>query len=137
MTIEQLNSDRSELVARKNELMRKLSDIKTRLLTTLPHTQFAAFEASRLDTIKELGMLDAQLALLNAKKGKVHAEQNEANREECVPHIKALVEMRDYYQQFAADGSRSPTMRRMASEFTLKLTPIIRQIIKRSGNADA
>lgn len=42
--------------------------------------------------------------------------------------IPTLVALRDEYEAFAADATRVSSMRRMASEFTMKLTRIIREL---------
>jgi TolA-binding protein len=45
------------------------------------------------------------------------------------PIVQELVAIRQEYQNFAADGTRVASMRRMASEFVTKLNPIIKRAV--------
>lgn len=49
--------------------------------------------------------------------------------EDQAPIVAALVALRQYYQDFAADGTRVSSMRTMAADFVLKLNPIIKRAV--------
>jgi hypothetical protein len=133
---EQLHDERSKLVETKQALMSDLQGIKQKLLRTLPHGDFARMEAQRVDLVRQIQMIDGKLAVLNSKKHIASQVENAARPlENKLPCVKQLVALREKYQQFAADGSRVASMRRMASEFVLELNPIIKLMVSKKETA--
>ena len=134
-----LHEQRAKLVESKLTLSNQLSAIKQRLTVTLPRETFAQHEKQRIDLVRQIQMIDSELASLNAKKHSAAQRDDEAKIQEKaklkdkVP-VRALVELREKYQQFSADGSRVASMRRMASEFVLELNPIIKRMVSKSDD---
>ena len=58
---------------------------------------------------------------------KLNYEENEYHRAGEGFLLKEIVKLRDYYMEFSGDKTRSPTMRLLASEFSVKLTELIRR----------
>jgi hypothetical protein len=131
MTSVEIKDQRSMLVAEKSGLVDQLQEIKIQMLHTLPRSTFAALEAKRISLIRQVQALDGKLSKLNAQGHKVANDGATTKPAASPDYVRLLVELRDGYQSFGADGTRSPTMRRMASEFALELTRIIKTMITR------
>lgn len=131
--IEQIHQQRAELVEKKRVLTERLIAIKRRLEVTLPKPTYVAVRAERDSLVRDLGVIESQLTEINSKRHAANEADTKASGLQSVPHFKELVGMRDHYQEFAADPTRSPMARRMAAEFVVKLTPIIRKGINQTG----
>lgn len=132
--IEQLHQQRAELVEKKRATTERLIAIKRRLEVTLPKPTYTAVRAERDSLVHDLVMIESQLTQINANRHAAQEADTKAIGLQSVPHFKELVGMRDHYQEFAADPTRSPMARRMAAEFVVKLTPIIRKGINHTGS---
>lgn len=118
---------RISLIAKKSELHGQIARIKTLLMQRLPQRDFLKAEAARKNLALRMNAIDAEISAINLAKHIESQAENDRKKNDKIPYVKKLCELRDEYQQFAADGTRSPTMRRMAAEFVTKLNPIVRQ----------
>ena len=136
MTQIELHHKRQSILQNKAKLLGQLEDVKKQLLITLPHTDYLRVMALKSSIVTKIQTLDAELSVLKVSKHEACVKDNEDHIASKTPWIRQLIELRDKYQVFAADGTRSPTMRRMASEFTLDLTPIIRSMLGSKATLD-
>ena len=93
-------------------------------------------QQSRKKITSAIRALDAEMSALNVAICKAamieqaaRIDAKSALNESGPPLLRQIIEIRDEYQIFASDGTRSPTMRRMASELVGRLSPIIRKAI--------
>ena len=137
-SIDALKAERTELLAEKNRLTLKLAHLNDRLASTLPMEDFQKLESTRRTTVTDLMRVESRIienkpkiaALCEAEHAqRVQADAVMATNDAHKDVMGLFIEMRDNYQTFAADATRSPTMRRMASEFVSKMTPIIRKAL--------
>lgn len=131
--IEELHAQRADLVSKKAKITESIVAINQRLVVTLPHVEYARAIGMKNELVKQLQLIEGQLTAINSRRHSANLADEQAKGNANVPHVRQLVELRDSYQVFAADATRSPTMRRMASEFVVKLTPIIRQALGKRG----
>ena len=134
--IEQLHQERAELAARKAKITESIIALNQRLILTMPRPEYARVAGMKNELVKQLQVIEAQLTAINAKKHAASMSDQRDKGDGNVSHVRQLIELRDGYQAFAADGTRSPTMRRMASEFVVKLAPIIRLAISKKSDSE-
>lgn len=132
-----LSIKKAELIAEKAELAQQLAVVKSRMIETLPLHVFTAREAERRRLVAAIQKCEAEIS---AVKSKLHIACNSTPYVKETPApptvderhwLREIIDIRDGYQAFAADATRSPTMRRMASEFILTLNPIIKRGLAR------
>jgi len=131
---DELNEKRAAIVAKKNAVNDLIMAINGRLISRLSRDEYARLKTEKNELIRKMQKLETELTNINTER---HAAANNQKAEGGVsgtPIVRQIIELRNHYQDFAADGTRSPTMRRMASELVLKLNPIIRAAIsKKTG----
>lgn len=131
-TTSEIGDERAILIEQKLKLANDLQDVKQILTQTMSKSHFQMYDSKRVGITRKLQEIDGKIAMLNCKK-------SQASLKECAPKqtkdsfdtVRSLVELRNKYQQFSADGTRVASMRRMASEFILELNPIIRTLVNR------
>ena len=144
MNIQELALKRAETAARKAELQGKLMDLNHRIhgRGQLPTREYRQLMGDRHAIIQQVSELDQHLTKIRIELQKAHAQiapndlqsrgLPKALTADAVQEPKKLIitrlnEIREKYQLFSADGTRSPTMRRMASEFVIELNKVIRE----------
>ncbi len=142
-TVSDLHAKRAKLVEEKSKVTKAIMDINHYLLATIPRSEYIKATDKKHLLVRSIQDLEAQIAklnseLLSASQAEVLASKSEkaATNDKDVTIVRQIIEMRDHYQAFAADATRSPTMRRMASEFSLKLTPVIKQAMRKGVNPE-
>ena len=141
-TIEELTNQRLALIQEKQKFLSAISDINADLTHTLPRHEYheklrvkAQHVRSMTEIESRISVIKAELVALNQKadRERLAEKASDAKADEGNHWHKEIIDMRNTYQEFAADATRSPTMRRMASEFVMKLTPIIRKMLKKEN----
>lgn len=128
--INELNKQKSILCQRKIEIQAELSawnnKIKGKHLKSKMYDSVCQNQQSLKDELvgieKQLIGLSSEMRDLNTLKENPDVKNN--NR---LGIIRILVALRDEYESFAADATRVSSMRRMAAEFSVKLTKIIKE----------
>lgn len=144
-TPKELSMKKAELSAKKFALQGELTKCNYLLggRGRLPQDEFEKLQSERHQLTSKMAQIDAAIVQLKIELHKAQhsmtsndmqsngpkPSQETANEEPRKLIISRLNEIREEYQNFAADATRSPTMRRMASEFVLKLNKLIRESI--------
>ena len=131
LKINALHSQKSTLCQRKAEIQKELSALTAQV-------RGKRVSPSHYDNVcREQEGLKTELAGIERQVIELASEIRELSIEANAPHegsdakrgvIPVLVELRDEYEAFAADATRVSSMRRMAAEFSMKLTRIIREL---------
>lgn len=102
----------------------------------MPRAEFQAENTRRRILVRRMRDIDSRICAINSQissAANAEALQRAASKATSPPDTKSvmglIIDMRNEYQSFASDATRSPTMRRMASEFIGKLNPIIRKAL--------
>jgi len=97
----------------------------------LPQGQFQSMQSKRLCLTADMDANLAKLRQIKARSRLLHEEHEELRSQPVtvIPKgtIEELVALRDYYQEYAADQGRINSMRKMAAEFAVALTKLIRK----------
>lgn len=156
MNIDQLKKERSDLHQKRSALAilkrgheSLLSDIRSQVRTGGKMNQEKYRQCVETQNRTTKAMLKIEEALSGMKfrlreiEDLIHADnitRKEATRAltddppiESRGIIKDLVSLRQEYQEFAADPTRIASMRQMASEFVVKLNPIIKNALRRDS----
>ncbi len=131
-TTEELNAKRVDLISKKSEITKSIVSINQQLISTLPHREYARVMRTKNDLVRQLQEIESQIADVNSRRHMAAKSEKQEGGDNDKSHVRKLAELRDEYQAFAADATRSPTMRRMASEFVVRLNPIIRQALSKA-----
>lgn len=129
-----LKATRTGLVNEKNEIVRKLASINADCAIKMPGRQYQDKQRERNALITAMQGIEQQIAELNSEISTLGAS-TPSDRKGAVdvaaqrPIVQELVELREYYEAFAADATRVSSTRIMAAEFTGKLTQIIRHAV--------
>lgn len=130
-------NQREALVIEKLEHQTSMTALKNKVRSSgmLPAAEYRALcnqqnhhMRSILDVERKLGKLNQQLRELSAADFAERGHSSTGNGDQS-PIVSSLVALRQEYQTFSADGTRVASMRQMASEFVLKLNPIIRRAV--------
>lgn len=135
--LQHLKARRTELVALKDRIVAELRTVKGTLKTpNQAHVQkmagkrqaelvTAAAEADREFVTINARIRDLNVIISNGIKPATPLEATDATSSP----IRDLAHLRDEYANFSADKTRVASMRAMAAQFALELTPIIRGLI--------
>jgi hypothetical protein len=133
-TVIELRQRRSDIIQRIKELDSKLIALRTQARTSgrMRNGDYRSLCNDQRTWIQEKGELEVELGRIKTQISYEHENGNRSNGSsvELKPVVQQLVELRHKYQQFAADGSRVSSMRRMAAEFVMELNPIIKDGIR-------
>lgn len=145
-TYQELAIKRAEVARTKTMILNEIIEIKGKMhgRGRLENNEFQRLMRRKAELTKESLRLDGQLSELKIIAAKMSHQDGSAKIEATIVKpqpeepkkllITRLNELREEYQRFAADLTRSPTMRRMASEFVLKLNGLIREAISTKSN---
>lgn len=133
----QLKSERAGLIQAKSGLETQLAEIKARCSTRLPQYEYHRLQQERTELVRQMGNIQSRFGAINEEISKLALEENAANQARRADRaadapsdlVSALSALRQEYQEFSADTSRISSMRAMASEFVLKLNPIIKKAV--------
>ncbi len=136
--LESLKSRRHELVKAKNEFVAELQQVKSSLkLPAQEHVRKMQLKR-QAELVSALARADAEFVQINGRMRTLNvilsngiqppAECVDGGQSSSSP-IRELAALRDEYASFAADKTRVSSMRAMAAQFALELTPIIRALI--------
>ena len=121
----------------KRELQITLAKNKTNLLGPMPYDRKQNLLNIRSSVLERMSFIENQIAWAKRKIRELNIarcrrEESEETSEYRVLKkgcVEALVELREEYQQFAADNTRVASMKAMAAKFVLELNPIIRAAV--------
>ena len=129
--VNRLSLDADSLARARAVIAEELQKIKERCSgRMLPPSQYQVLQSKRTRLVADM---NANLSSLQDIKAKIRLLS--LNKEECrisggtsIPDatVSELVSLRDEYQAFSADLSRVNSMRKMAAEFAMRLTKLIR-----------
>ena len=122
----------------KSALCQRKAEIQTELSALTAEVRGKRVAQRRYDAVcREQEWLKTELAGIERQVIALASEIRELSVEANAPAedadakrgvIPVLVALRDEYEAFAADATRVSSMRRMAAEFSMKLTRIIREL---------
>jgi len=132
---------RAELLDKKTALVNgvhainaELSAVKNKINSSghLPKEEYRKLCSRQSALIADKNSLESQLHLTKAELSKLadRAHASKPSNGESAPIVRELVALRQKYQEFAADGTRVSSMRKMAAEFVLELNPLIKGAIR-------
>ena len=147
--IKSLREKKATLVLKKREHELQLQTITNlfRVNGRMDQTQYRATCAAQTEHHRGILACEKQLLPIKNRLHELaqltnHAPKEVAESQEFLASIPAktdeamapvlvaeLVAIREYYQNFAADGTRISSKRQMASEFVNKISPIIRRAV--------
>lgn len=126
-----LAKQKADLSIRKIEIQSELSQLNAQLKGHhIPASKYAAISKLQKDLKGELVGIERQIISISLELREI-ADSNFAKNitdKAEKPILPVLVALRDEYEVFASDATRVASMRRMASEFAVKLTRIIRDL---------
>lgn len=132
--VNELQNKKSEVVAKKQETEMKLSNINNSIRGRgmLPAHQYK-FLCDQQDQLKRAkNAFDQEIQLLNIEIRKKNSLKDRLKMEQGTQVsgsvVTQLTHLKNHYINFAADGSRVASMRKMAAEFAEKLEDIITEL---------
>lgn len=142
-TPEELAIKRAEVARTKTMLLNEVIELNNKMhgRGRLSNNDYQSLMRRKSELTREILRLDGQLQELKITAvkmtqrndmAKLEAGQRPQEQPQEEPRkliVTRLNEIREEYQVFAADATRSPTMRRMASEFVLNLNGVIREAL--------
>jgi len=139
--IEEMRGKWERRCVEKREIQITLAKNKTNLLGPLPYDRKQKLLTVRNSVLTRMGFIENQIVWANRKIRELNIarcrrEESEETSEYRVLKkgcVVALVELREEYQQFAADNTRVASMKAMAARFVLALNPIIRAAVNHKG----
>lgn len=142
MTISEINqkvaalkAKRTPLVNEKTTIIRHIAGINADCAITMPGRLYQDKQRERNALVSALQGIEQQIGDLNSEISTLASTPPSDAKNKTVdvagqrPIVQELVELRDRYEQFAADATRVSSTRIMAAEFTGKLTQIIRHAV--------
>lgn len=121
--IARLKNHKGNLIQAKTSIQNKFAILKGN-----GHSRETADERVKLCTM--FNDVEQKIQAVNEKLRNISVAKRELS---VIPPekslIRELVALRDDYQQFAADKTRVSSLRVMATEFVIKLNPIIRKLV--------
>ena len=135
--IEEMRGKWERRCVEKRELQITLVKNKTNLLGPMPYDRKQNLLNIRSSVLERMSFIENQIAWAKRKIRELNIarcrrEESEETSEYRVLKkgcVEALVELREEYQQFAADNTRVASMKAMAAKFVLELNPIIRAAV--------
>ena len=138
------DEERHRLLTEKHQIVVKMHDLENKLMGlknecrrkgSMPQGEYnkiltnqVKYRQAVIDLERTLGPIKNRLIeIADDDFEKKHALPVEISADPTM--VRAVVELRQHYQEFAADGTRVGSMRQMAAEFVLKLNEIIKQEI--------
>ena len=134
--IVELKKKKSDLVQAKLDLNAKLTEINSKCSTRINSDDFRKLQRERSSYVSMITEIEGKIRPISMAISRLSAEKcapdsaSSASSEYNVDAVQMLVRIRDEYQAFAADKTRVGSMRQMASEFVLKMNPVIRKFMK-------
>jgi uncharacterized protein YdaU (DUF1376 family) len=127
-----LHRQKAALCQRKAEIQTQLSALTAEVRgKRVAPRRYEGVCREQEDLKSELAGIERQVIALTSEIRELSVEANAPDKD-APPNrkviIPVLVALRDEYEAFAADGTRVSSMRRMAAEFSMKLTRIIREM---------
>lgn len=136
--IKQLKARYDALVLAKKEKEIALVAVKNLVRSSgrMPNEKYRQCCDSQTKHVRAIFDLESQMRPIKTRLREIADERHIANLEspsdepeQAKGIVVSLVGLRQHYQEFASDLTRVSSMRQMASEFVLKLNPIIRNAI--------
>lgn len=138
--IDVAKAEKDGLLAELTAVVSEIVNCNQRLLTTLPIQEYQRVASKRARLVNDRMQIDLRMAAAKRKiaeleHGRMQVKQEDKQADKIDQgFITKIRELRDYYQAFSADPSRVSSMRAMAGEFAMKLTPIIRDVIQHKSS---
>lgn len=142
--LQQLKQRRAELVTIKDRLVAELQEVKGLIKQpSQPHVRNMRIKR-QAELVTLIARADQEFVTINQRTRDLNVILSNGIRPEpeliegkqsASSPIRDLAQLRDMYAEFSADKTRVASMRAMAAQFSLELTPIIRALI--SGKASA
>ena len=138
------DEERQRLLSEKNQIAVKMHALEAKLMGLknecrrkglMPRAEYNKILGSQvkyreaiIELERTLGPIKNRLIeIADDQFEKKHALPAEISADPAM--VRAIVQLRQQYQEFAADGTRIGSMRQMAAEFVLKLNEIVKQEI--------
>lgn len=140
LEIKEMLSRKTELTQEKQSLQTEFSEVKSKCSTRIPSREFSLLQTHRSTLQRRLGKIEIELGNIKneIRSKQMSIDMGKVERRERTgfskDEVSELVGLRDGYQSFSADPTRSPTMRTMAARFAQELSPIIKRMINLSTN---
>ena len=129
MTEQEYFQQRQALIEKKNKINAAVRQVNDQLKLYMPYSELTKVKAMRLALVKAVSDVDGELT-------KLKSEFTPSNNHKDIPlsFIKEIADIRDFYEGFGKDPTRQRTMRKMAEEFSTKLSHFIRKQLNPQQN---
>lgn len=141
MNASELSAERTRLVQDKRAVETKLLKVKNLVRSSgwMPQEKYKACCESQSKYVEKIRHIENAISEVKLKQSELHhksrPEFSEIEKADArvlkKSVIEGLVALRDEYQSFSADPTRVASMKQMAADFALRLSPLIKAALNK------